>query len=792
MKRDALSARILTLSSLALAVNTVLAGTNLIQDGGFEGSFPAWSSTKSALALDPAAAETGNQGLRLDSTYAWCPYGAVYTLAPGSLRNGTLYEVGARVRLAADETGYADLDLGLIKNNGSPIWIDGEQSSYDGRAYPDRWTTLFGVVKTNFAATDTIKLCISGGLGKTVYIDNAYVAPLTRAQIGYQPPAALDADDLVRASGNRLVLGSNDAPFVLKGTNVYQYDPGDDLSAALTNYKFKNVNADSYAEIAALGFNSVRLMLAYNLFEDDTAPGVYKDEGWAVLDRHIQWAKAHGLRLILDMHVPPGGYQSASGFKGFGSRADLKKRLEDLWVAIAGRYRNETTIVGYDLINEPYVNQWFDYAATVIEKIRTVDPHHLVVVEVSFHPSDTGMYRLADPNILYDVHWYEPWSWAGSHTNNTPYVGTVDTFKQELRDGEGLQAFYDSATDSFTVPFNVGEYGITFEKYEIEGVDGVAWLADANAAFDHFGISRQLFAYNEGNFGIYRGWNSYPREHTVTTDALLAALPEVNGAEPPPLPPPPPPPVPVLADLNLVSFAVDNPTPVAGSTVNLSFEVGNLGTDAALNARVSLQLPAGVQWVSGPADCAAASGALVCSFGTLEQSGTRTRSVALRPTTAGSVTLTGTAGSDTQDPDTANNAASVVLTVAAPPPPAGSTADLVLTQFKASSLTPKTGSAAEFIFIIKNLGTDAAANTRFVLPLPAGLSWVSGPAECSVAASAVVCSYGSLAKNASRTRYLYLRPAAAGAMVLTGSALADTQDPVPANNAKTLNLTVMP
>jgi hypothetical protein len=29
-------------------------------------------------------------------------------------------------------------------------------------------------------------------------------------------------------------------------------------------------------------------------------------------------------------------------------------------------------------------------------------------------------------------------------------------------------------------------------------------------------------------------------------------------------------------------------------------------------------------------------------------------------------------------------------------------------------------------------------------------------------------------------------------MVLTGSALADTQDPVPGNNAKTLNLTVMP
>ncbi len=71
MKRAALSARLLALSPLplALAVGTALAGTNLIQDGGFEGPAPTWTSTKSSLALDPAAAETGAQGLRLDSAH---------------------------------------------------------------------------------------------------------------------------------------------------------------------------------------------------------------------------------------------------------------------------------------------------------------------------------------------------------------------------------------------------------------------------------------------------------------------------------------------------------------------------------------------------------------------------------------------------------------------------------------------------------------------------------------------------------------------------------------------------
>lgn len=785
MKRAALFARLLTLSTLplTLTISTALAGTNLIQDGGFEDPALTWTSTKSSLALDPAAAESGAQGLRVDSAYNWCPYGALYTLAPSALQNGTLYEVGARIRLAADETGYADLDIGLIKNNGSPTWIDGEQSSYDGRAYPGRWTTLMGVIKANYAATDSLKLCISGGLGKTVFIDNAYISPLTRDEVGYQPPTTLDANALVRASGNRLVLGANDETFVLKGANVYQYDPGDNLSAALTNFKFKNVKADSYAELAALGFNSVRLMLSYNLFEDDTAPGLYKEEGWAVLDRHIQWAQAYGLRVILDMHVPQGGYQSASGFKNFGSRADLKMRLENLWVAIAGRYRNETTIVGYDLINEPYVNNWFAYAATLIEKIRAVDPNHLIVVEVSFHPNDTGMYRLADPGVLYDVHWYEPWSWAGSHTNNSPYIGTVEDFKQNLRDAEGLSEFYDPATDSFIVPFNVGEYGITYEKYEIEGVNGVQWLKDANGAFDQFGISRQLFAYNETNFGIYRGWNSYPREHGATTAGLLAALPDVNGTESPP---------PALADLNLVSLAVDNAAPVVGTAITLSLDIGNLGTDTAQNARFSLPLPAGVQWVSGPSDCAVASGTLVCHFGALEQWGSRSRSVSLRPTAAGSLVLTGSVSSDTQDPHSANNSARLTLTITAPPPPVKQTADLTLSRFKAATLTPKVGSAAQFSFVLKNLGASTAAKTRFVLPLPAGMSWISGPSECRVAASQVVCTYGSLAKQASRTRYIYLRPAASGAISLTGRAESDTADPVPGNNAVTVNLNVQP
>ena len=529
--------RFLPYAGLCLAVMLPSAHAgNLVNDGAFEQNTLQWTSSRATLTLDPLAAAQGKAGMKISSPYAGCAVGAVYNLNPADFQNGTLYEFGARTRLASTVAGASvRLTLKLIRN-GTEITIDGEQSSYDAKAYSEKWTRAFGVYKADFAATDTLKLCIGASeANKPLYVDDVFIKPLTTQQVqedtGYQPPTTLDATNRIYADGNRLVIGTAKTPFLLKGINVYLYDPGNDTDPppALDDFKYKNADAESYAEISRWGLNTVRLMLSYNLFESNTNPGVYKEEGWALLNRHIAWAKQNNIRLILDMHVPPGGYQSTNN-TGFGSSDALKKRLEDLWVAIATRYKNETTIAAYDLINEPHVNNWFAYAQTLINKIRSVDTNHLIDVEVSFHTSDKGMFKLEDNNILYDVHWYEPWSWAGSHTNNTPYTGTVEQFKQLLRKGEGLSTFYNATTDQFTVPINIGEYGVTFEKYEVAGVNGVTWLQHAHAAFDYFGINRQLFHYNENNFGIYRSWNSYPNEHSKTTEALKAALSSsVNG-----------------------------------------------------------------------------------------------------------------------------------------------------------------------------------------------------------------------------------------------------------------------
>ncbi|MDD5395342.1 MAG: hypothetical protein PHE17_20145, partial [Thiothrix sp.] len=129
------------------------------------------------------------------------------------------------------------------------------------------------------------------------------------------------------------------------------------------------------------------------------------------------------------------------------------------------------------------------------------------------------------------------------------------------------------------------------------------------------------------------------------------------------------------------------------------------------------------------------------------------------------------------------------LTINAAPPTTGN-ADMALTTFKATATSVTKGSAAGFNFVLKNNGNDVAKNARFVLPMPANTTWVSGAAECVPSTGQVVCSFGNLTKGVSRNRYIYLRPTVAGSLALNGKAVSDTGDSSTANNSKAVTLTV--
>lgn len=179
-------------------------------------------------------------------------------------------------------------------------------------------------------------------------------------------------------------------------------------------------NEEDFKIVKNMGMNCVRFYLNYKTFEDDATPYEYKQSGWDWLDQNIQWAKNNDIYLILNMHVPQGGFQSLG--KGFDLWNDsiTQDRLIKLWGAIAEHCKEESTIGGYGLVNEPNtstsIDQWEGLANTLTQEIRKYDTHHLIIAERlgavnddwKDYNNDYNFIQVNDNNVAYEFHFYDP------------------------------------------------------------------------------------------------------------------------------------------------------------------------------------------------------------------------------------------------------------------------------------------------------------------------------------------------------------------------------------------------
>ena len=102
----------------------------------------------------------------------------------------------------------------------------------------------------------------------------------------------------------------------------------------------------------------------------------------------MAWARQHGLRLVLDLHTPIGGFwlDPTSDQVSFDIWSDpaLQQQNPDLWRVIAARYAADPTIAAYDLLNEPVTvdadrQQWKELSPPARRR-GAVEANHLLVV----------------------------------------------------------------------------------------------------------------------------------------------------------------------------------------------------------------------------------------------------------------------------------------------------------------------------------------------------------------------------------------------------------------------------
>ncbi|TDD72640.1 endoglucanase [Jiangella aurantiaca] len=175
------------------------------------------------------------------------------------------------------------------------------------------------------------------------------------------------------------------------------------------------------ARMAAEGFDHVRLAInARVVMSDDAAP---LDDGLALVDRLIDWCRTHRLWVVLDLHGAPGGQTGTNIDDSPNGRPELfedprhRERTIELWSMLARRYRDETVVAGYDLLNEPipddYQHRYADDLAGIYRDlttaIRAVDPNHLIIYEGSHWATNWSIFtEVWDANSMLQFHKY--WS----------------------------------------------------------------------------------------------------------------------------------------------------------------------------------------------------------------------------------------------------------------------------------------------------------------------------------------------------------------------------------------------
>ena len=198
----------------------------------------------------------------------------------------------------------------------------------------------------------------------------------------------------------------------------------DETAAFWKEFKDNYITRSDIDFIASTGANTIRLPFNYKLFTDEDYMGLTSGhDGFKRIDDVVAWCRANRLYLILDMHDCPGSQTGDNIDDGYGypwlfESEKSQQQFCEIWQRIAKRYKNETVILGYELMNEP-IAHYFENKDVLNQKleplykravkaIREVDKNHVILLGGARWNSDFFMFSdwKFDTNIMYTCHRY--------------------------------------------------------------------------------------------------------------------------------------------------------------------------------------------------------------------------------------------------------------------------------------------------------------------------------------------------------------------------------------------------
>jgi aryl-phospho-beta-D-glucosidase BglC (GH1 family) len=254
--------------------------------------------------------------------------------------------------------------------------------------------------------------------------------------------------------------------------------------------------------IHSLGLNLVRIPVNYHLFEDDMNPGIIKQEAFTYLDSVIERCARHQIYTIIDLHALPGSQNqhwhsdNPTHVASFWIHKDFQDRALHLWEVIAKRYKNESWVAGYDLINEPADptgEKVFPYYKRLYDAIRKIDPDHILFLEGDKYAVDFSKFTEIWDNVVYTNHDYATPGFisGGDYPGNTrDKYYDKDTLERDfLKKSEFMMSRH--------VPIWVGEFGPVYTGNPAKDEMRYKVLKDQLAYYNKYKVSWCIWLYKD-------------------------------------------------------------------------------------------------------------------------------------------------------------------------------------------------------------------------------------------------------------------------------------------------------
>jgi len=289
------------------------------------------------------------------------------------------------------------------------------------------------------------------------------------------------ATNYLHTSSSQILDASNN-PVGLSGLNWFGFETANYAPHGLWARNW----GDMLDQIKNLGYNTIRLPFSNAMLQPGVAPaGIDYTKNpdlkglspLEVMDKIVAGASARGIKIILDNHrSTPGGGPETNGL-WYTSDFPESRWISD-WQMLVNRYKDEPSVIGVDLRNEPHDSACWGCGDTALDwrlaaekagnAVLAVNPNLLIIVEgVGTYNGQSTWWggnlmgakdypiRLNIPGrLVYSPHEYpesvapQPWFNDPNYPNNLPAV---------------WDSFWGYLVKDQTAPILVGEFGTKYQ-----------------------------------------------------------------------------------------------------------------------------------------------------------------------------------------------------------------------------------------------------------------------------------------------------------------------------------------